>query len=208
MLKTLTLALSLAAFAGCKTDAPASSEKSRTTEAPSNAKPRSGKIDLPTLPQQPTPNAPAIDNDDDDDRAVSRQAREERRRQRMGDADTNGDGEISDEERQAARAKREQEMKDRLDANKDGVVSEEERNNAMRQRAVDMHARFDKDGDGKVSSVELEAAPFGRFDASADTNNDGQVSVDELDTAIRERRQGGAFRRGRRRGGGSGDPME
>jgi hypothetical protein len=205
MLKTLAIVLGLAAFAGCKTDAPETSQKPSETATPSNAKPRSGKIDLPTLPQQPPSGAkPQLDDDNDGER-ISRQAREERRMQRRAEIDTNGDGEISDEERQAARDKREADMKAHLDTNKDGVVSDEERGAAMHQRATDMHARFDKDGDGKLTTAELQTAPFGRFDTTVDTNSDGQVSVDELDAAMRERRRNaGPFRRGRN--AGSGDP--
>lgn len=204
MLKTLTIVLGLAAFPGCKTDKPSASSEnpSSSTETPSAAKPRSGKIDLPTLPK---PAPPATEEAEPDDRTVSLQAREERRRQRMAEVDANGDGEISDEERQAARAKREQEMKARLDANKDGVVSEEERGNALHQRAVDMHARMDRDGDGKLTIAELQNGPFNRFEGNVDANGDGQVSVDELDQSIRERRQRGPFRRGR---AGSADPIE
>jgi len=41
----------------------------------------------------------------------------------------------------------------------------------------------------------------------ADSNGDGQISVEELDTAMRDRTQRGPFRRGfRDRGAGSGDP--
>jgi hypothetical protein len=212
MLKTLTLVLGLAAFAGCKTDAPessSSSEKPSTTATPSGPKPRSGKIDLPTLPANPngtsSPELPPRTEGERD--AVSQQAREERRQQRRAELDTNGDGEISEEERQAARAKREQEMKDRLDTNKDGVVSDEERGAARQARAEDMHARLDRDGDGKVTTAELAAGRFGRMGGdmtAADANADGQVTVEELDSMMKNRPERGPFRRGMRRGGGAG----
>jgi len=211
MLKTLTFVLGLAAFAGCKTDAPdsSSSEKpSTTTATPSGPKPRSGKIDLPTLPQSGTSTSDPPRTEGERD-AVSQQAREERRKQRMSELDTDGDGEISEEERQAARAKREAEIKDRLDTNKDGVVSDEERGAARHARAEDMHARLDKDGDGKLTPSEMSTGRFGRMGetTAADTNGDGQVSVEELDTLMKNRPERGPFRRGggfRRGGDGAG----
>lgn len=206
MLKTLTivLGLALAAATGCKTDnAPASPAKSEQTATPGGAKPRSGKIDLPSVPAQPRPELPATADDDegdgDDGERLSQQAREERLRQRRAALDTDGDGEISEEERAAARAKREQMIKDRLDANKDGVVSDEERANARHQRAVEMHARFDRDGDGKVTPQELQSGPFGRFNLNADANGDGVITVEEIEGSVRDRsqfRRGGRWQRG------------
>jgi hypothetical protein len=202
MLKNLVFVL-VPLFAGCKTDASTSSSASKEStqeNAPSGTKARSGKIDLPNA--RPRPSA----GDDDQD---TKQSRQERRQQRMAEIDSDGDGEISDAEREAWRAKREAEMKARLDTNKDGVISDDERAAASHQRAMDMHARFDKDGDGKLTPAELEQTPFGRFDTTVDSNNDGNITVDELDAAMKERMQNGrgGFR-GRRRGGmdGSGAP--
>ncbi len=205
MLKTFALVLGLAVVAGCKTDGSSSSASQQSTSgaAPSNTGPkaRSGKIDLP----QRSPHLPA----DDDGAANAQQSREERRKQRLAEMDTDGDGEISDEEREAARAKREAEMKARLDTNKDGTVSDEERDAARKQRATTMHDRLDRDGDGKLTAAELADSPMGRMDINADTNGDGVITVDELDAAMKERMQNGrmmgGFRGGRRfRGGGSG----
>lgn len=188
MWKTLTLVLVLAA---CKTDdapRPAAKPPAETT---SNAKPRSSKIDLPTPPQVPKADRPQLADDPRlEGEPVSEQSRQERRRQRMAMIDTDGDGVISDAEREAARAQREAALQARLDADGDGVVSEQERADGRRQRATNMHARFDQDGDGKVTAQELSETPFARFDSTTDTNGDGQISVEELDAAMKERRRG------------------
>lgn len=193
----LTLVLALAA---CKTDDAPRPPASEPAAPASNAKPRSGKIDLPTPPPQP-PKAERPQLADDprrDGEPVSEQSREERRRQRMAMIDTDGDGVISDAEREAARAHREAELQARLDTNGDGVVSEQERTEARRQRATNMHARFDRDGDGKVTAQELEETPFARFDGTTDANGDGQITVEELDAAMKERRARGGWRGGQR----------
>lgn len=203
MLKTLTIVLGLAAFAGCKTDAPASEKPSETTAAPSNAKPRSGKIDLPNTPPRPAladEPEPASDGERD---AVTQQAREERRKQRMAEIDTDGDGVISEAEREAARAKREAQMKERLDTNKDGKIDEAEREAARHARAEDMHARLDKNGDGKLTLEEMQTGRIMRnADPSVDTNGDGSVSVEEIDAMMKNRPERGPMRRGGWRGTG------
>jgi EF hand len=209
MLKTLTIVLGLAAFAGCKTDAPASSDKSaETTAQPGAAKGRSGKINLPNASHG---NGPALPGDpprtEGERDAVSQQAREERRKQRMSELDTDGDGEISEDERAAARAKREAEMLERLDKNKDGKVDDAERDAARKDRATEMHARLDKNGDGKLSVDEMQTGRISRMgvDVAVDTNGDGDVSVEELDAMMKNGPMRGPFRRGGwNRGGGLG----
>jgi Ca2+-binding EF-hand superfamily protein len=202
MWKTLALVGLLAA---CKTDDAPKPAASSPAEPASNAKPRSGKIDLPTPPARPATPPPKLAEDDPrlEGIPVSEQSREERRRQRMAMFDTDGDGVISDEERAAGRAAREAALQERLDTNKDGVVSDEERAAARRDRATNMHARFDRDGDGKLTAQEIEQAPFARFGPSADANGDGEITVEELDTAMKERRR---WRGGR--GQGSGAPPQ
>ena len=198
MFKTLfTLLLALAA---CKTDRAAETSASENPATPStNVKPRSGKIDPPAV-------KPSLSSDDNDDNDDIDQRREDRRAQRIAEFDTDGDGKLSEAERQAIREKRMAEMRARLDTNKDGVISDEERTSARHQRVVDMRSRFDKDGDGKVTPAELESAPFGRFDGTADANGDGNVTTEELEAVMKDRMsQRGGFRRGGfRRGGGSG----
>jgi Ca2+-binding EF-hand superfamily protein len=208
MLKTLTIVLGLAAFAGCKTDAPAASDQpAETTAQPSGAKGRSGKIDLPNVPRSDRPSLPGDQPRTEGERdAVSQQARDERRKQRMNELDTDGDGEISEEERAAARAKRDAAMVERLDTNKDGKVDDAERDVARKDRATDMHARLDKNGDGKLSVEEMQTGRLNRMaDPGVDTNGDGDVSVEEIDAMMKNRPMRGPGRRGGwNRGGGGG----
>jgi Ca2+-binding EF-hand superfamily protein len=98
---------------------------------------------------------------------------QKRRQDFMERFDADGDGELSEEERQAVRdyfrQRREEQMQRRLverfDADGDGVLNEEEQLNAdaeMEARRVERQARmterFDTDGDGKLSEAENQAA--------------------------------------------------
>lgn len=83
------------------------------------------------------------------------------------------------------RRKRREEM---LDTNKDGVVSPEER----QQRMEPMRQRLDTNGDGKLTPEELATSDrrMGFDDPAAiDTNNDGEISLAELDAAVTQRRE-------------------
>src|SRR5262245_29018640 len=127
---------------GCKTEEAASSNSSgpAATEgaqpAPSTTKPRSGKIDLgmqrPARPERggerPAPT--------DEQREDWRQRRDERRKERMAQLDSDGDGTLSEAELAAGR----------------------------HHRAEQMHARLDTNGDGKLSLEEVGAAKFRRID--------------------------------------------
>ena len=87
--------------------------------------------------------------------------------------DTDGDGEISEEEREAIRdfwrqrreEERERRLVERFDADGDGILNEDERMVAeaeMEARRVERQARmterFDTDGDGQLSEAESQAA--------------------------------------------------
>jgi len=80
----------------------------------------------------------------------------------------------------------------RMDTDGDGKISPEEREAAMKQRAATMRARLDTNGDGKLTPDELANAK-GRmkFDdpASLDTNHDGDISADELEAGMMARRE-------------------
>src|SRR5258706_16477623 len=70
--------------------------------------------------------------------------------------------------------------------------SAEDRADFRQHRAERMRQRFDADGDGKITVEELKNAT-GRmkFDdaAAVDTNHDGVISDDELDVAMKARRE-------------------
>lgn len=66
--------------------------------------------------------------------------------------DRNGDGQLDERERQHAR-----EIKKRIDLNGDGKIDEEERAQAKRKRA-ELRAKIDADGDGEISEAEKRAA--------------------------------------------------
>ena len=80
----------------------------------------------------------------------------------------------------------------RMDKDGDGKISDEEREAAMKERSERMRQRYDTNGDGKLTPEEL-AATKGRmkFDdpAALDTNHDGDISADELQAGIQARRQ-------------------
>ncbi len=77
-------------------------------------------------------------------------------------ADTDGDGRVSRAEAEAAGSKRSTDWFDKLDMNKDGFVTHDEMRQAKETRRGEMKARFDE-----------------RF-KEADINNDGQLSLDEV----------------------------
>ncbi len=77
-------------------------------------------------------------------------------------ADTDGDGRVSRAEAEAAGSKRSTDWFDKLDLNKDGYVTQDETRQAKEARRGEMKARFDE-----------------RF-KEADANNDGQLSLDEV----------------------------
>jgi len=112
--------------------------------------------------------------------------------------DTDGSGEITSQDLEAARADR---FAD-LDANGDGAVTEAEFIAHMQaksaERATEMFARLDADGDGSVSRDTVEARQGGgrggeRMIERADTDNSGGVSAEEFE-AMQEKmadRRGG-----------------
>jgi Ca2+-binding EF-hand superfamily protein len=120
--------------------------------------------------------------------------------------DTDGDGIISDEEREVARQRREELVRARVDTDGDGQVSEAERAAARRDRAGRVHASLDRDGDGRVTPDELGATDARGLDVQvADTDGDGALSVAELETVWAERRAR-RFELRRQRAAGSGAP--
>lgn len=68
--------------------------------------------------------------------------------------DADGDGLLSETERQAARAARRAEVLERFDADGDGALSETEHQAAREAKRREFMARFDEDGDGRFSYQE------------------------------------------------------
>ncbi|MCA9312120.1 MAG: hypothetical protein KDA21_12985 [Phycisphaerales bacterium] len=119
--------------------------------------------------------------------------------------DTDGDGTLSDAEREAARAEGKQRLDDfrgrmleQFDTNGDGELDATEREAAHQARRAEMEARraeilkeFDADGDGQLNKEEREAAhEAGRARHEArralrevDTNRDRQIDATELAAA-------------------------
>jgi hypothetical protein len=108
---------------------------------------------------------------DPDEKAVFERDREARRAEFMKEFDTDGDGQLSDAEKEAAREKyprlghgghgREAHgrMLEKYDANKNGQLDAEEKEVARRDREArraEFMKRFDTDGDGKLSESERE----------------------------------------------------
>lgn len=196
-MKHLALALCLFATA-CK------SEKTESTQANGSATPvatdpgaqpkRDGKI--PMAPFHKRPRATDDDPMDDDaggsDHEAMREKFEQMRKEREAKLDTDGDGKISEAERDKARHDRAVSMRDKLDANADGKLTVEEINASPR-----LSRRL-----GDPSLV--------------DTNKDGDISADEIDTAMKLRvnqfggagpkfgGMGGGWRRHNPNGSGSG----
>jgi len=177
MTKQLSITLALVFAVACKTESPSPAASGGAADPPTPTV-RSAKIAVkPVLPAAaPTAAAPALPSQpEDQDRAAGREQWRNRRNARI---DTDGDGVISDAERDAA----------------------------MRERIAGMRARLDTDGDGKLTLAELANAS-GRmhFDdpAAIDTNHDGEISADELAAAMKARRD---ERRGRMGSGSQATP--
>jgi hypothetical protein len=110
------------------------------------------------------------------------------------EAKQQGDDKEKADDNQPGHEHRRKELDRKLDTNGDGVVSDEERTAVRRKRLQAMYARLDTDGDGKVTVAELQqgsGSGFMHFDdpAAVDTNHDGIISIDELETAFIARRE-------------------
>jgi Ca2+-binding EF-hand superfamily protein len=129
---------------------------------------------------------------------------------RRAQFDTDGDGQLSDEERtamkesmQAEREARRAEQMAKFDTDGDGKFSDAERAVMRTERMQNMVTKLDADGDGKVSQAELEARRDGKRGgnrppmdfAAADTDHDGALSAEELGAAMPDRGDRGGFRR-------------
>jgi hypothetical protein len=91
-------------------------------------------------------------------REEMRAMRDQRRKEREAQLDTNKDGVLSPEEK----AQRVAPMLKRMDANGDGKLTPEELSSSDRRMGFDDPAAVDTDKNGEISLVELEAAVTAR----------------------------------------------
>lgn len=122
--------------------------------------------------------------------------------------DTNKDGQITKEERDAHHKARADEHFKRLDADGNGQVSRAEFDAAHEKRMAeraergegeggmhrgghhgmrDMHGMFDADKDGIITKAEAQARAFEMFDRG-DANKDGKITKEERDALHAARR--------------------
>jgi hypothetical protein len=134
--------------------------------------PEAGKVERarpsPSLPDSPAaaderrerriPSEEPRDWSDPELREEMRERVEERRKAREAALDTNKDGVVSPEERQA----RLRPMLERLDQNGDGKLTPEELASSDRRMGFDDPAAIDTDHDGQISLAELDAAVTAR----------------------------------------------
>ena len=111
--------------------------------------------------------------------------------------DTDGDGKLSDEEKEKIEEIQKAEMLEKFDQDGDGTLSVEERQAArqgmlernappMGERFAEMLAKFDADGDGKLSDEERENINEIReaeMLEGFDQDGDGTLSVEERQAA-------------------------
>lgn len=200
------LALGAVLLAGaCKTDKPAATSSSTPAASGQAASAAPGRAapDHRFGPAGGYKRPAAEPGDDADERHGGG-----RRAERLAAFDTDGDGQLSDAEKEQMKAERtarreahQAEVLAENDTDKDGSLSEAERA-AMRTKRVDaMFGRLDADGDGKVTAAEMEATGRRggvRDFAEADTDGDGALTKAELEDARGNRRV--------RRGGPDGEP--
>jgi Ca2+-binding EF-hand superfamily protein len=126
----------------------------------------------------------------------------------LKDADTDGDGFISQAEFTASYNKGLAERFARVDSNADGLLSEEELGAVKKERHAGSHREeahrkghamslekvvehHDTDGDGSLSLAEMEAmrfSPDAQAFATADTNGSGTLDAAELKAMMDARR--------------------
>jgi len=109
--------------------------------------------------------------------------------------DADGDGELSDAEREAGHEAVRKEMRElaaswrgQWDTDGDGELSDDERQvmrDSVRERAAEIRKEIDADGDGRTSPQEMRAF-FEKLRDVYDTDEDGVLSPDEARAMIRD----------------------
>ncbi len=155
----LPLFATLLLAAGCKTDGSETPAASPASEAEQPVtKGRSGKIDLPRARERRDDgDRPALPEDGRDPEA-RRERRDERRQERMAELDKNGDGSVSQDERDAARKERVVEIRTRLDADGDGKLTVTELAESRMARRMGDLTTVDIDKNGEISAEEMQAS--------------------------------------------------
>jgi hypothetical protein len=145
----------------CKGESkPATAEQAKPGEATKVERGRSAPPALPDTPEGRRGDRPRLPNEqprdwtDPDVRDEMRAKMEERRKAREAALDTNKDGVVSDEERQA----RLKPMIERFDQNDDGKLTPEELAASDRRMGFDDPAAIDTDKNGEISLKELDTA--------------------------------------------------
>jgi hypothetical protein len=150
------IALLLFVVAACKTtdSQPTPQPTSEPTPTVRSARP------APSLPPAPAPMAEGSDRPQlpPGDHAWGQHG------DRMARMDKDGDGKISDEEREAAKKERTDRMRQRLDTNGDGKLSPDELANTKGRMKFDDPAALDTNHDGDISADELQAGMQARRD--------------------------------------------
>ena len=96
-------------------------------------------------------------------------------------ADTDGDGVLSDAERQAFREARIAELLAEFDADGDGELSREERQAVRDAKRAERFDTLDADDDGLLSEEEVaETCRLSIRFAAIDTDGDGAISLEEF----------------------------
>ena len=115
--------------------------------------------------------------------APSAFANDEMRKEILQRLDTDGDGVVSVEEREAAR---ESHRLRRFDKNRDGKLDEKEEMALKKARAA-RFGEYDADGDGKLSNAERKQMRADRRRRSIDADGDGVISEGEQEAARKRR---------------------
>jgi hypothetical protein len=145
----------------CKGESkPAPAGEAKPAEATKVERSRSPAPSLPDTPEHKRGDRPRLpeeqprDWSDPETREEMRTRMEERRKAREAALDTNKDGIVSPEERQA----RLKPMVERFDQNNDGKLTPEELASSDRRMGFDDPAAVDTDHNGEISLGELDAA--------------------------------------------------